>query len=314
MKKTLWVLMALMLWVCPVWADDLDDALPENTSLQIRNNTRQMVRTGMSQDAATRLTRAMLQHRFQERHLIQAQNTIMETMQSGLPVEPVMNKAFEGMAKNVPDERIVQAMKTTQSRYANAYRKAGELTPDEETQSRLGLLIAQGLGAGLEDKDMESVMAQLQIRIRQMSQNRADELCLQTFITARIMARLGVDSHKVSEVVRRALQQQFSAREMRQLGSNFNNQSQQTSSNQLANQFAQKIGQGQKPGESGSNQGSGRNTESASESTGGSESGSGNAGHGGSDAMGGSKEGGSSGGGGSGGGGSNGAAGGNGKK
>ncbi len=262
--------MALMLWVCPVWADEIDDALPENTSLQIRNNTRQMVQTGISQDDATQLTRAMLQHRFQERHIIQAQNTLMETMQSGLPVEPVMNKAFEGMAKNQPDERIVQAMKMTQSRYAYAYRKARELTTDEETQNRLGLSIAQGMGAGLQDKDMEPVMAQLQTRIRQMSQNQADELCLQTFLTARVMARLGVDPDNVSDVVCQALQNQFTAREMQQLGSNFNSQSQQMSPNQLANQFAQKIGQDQKPGQSGSDQGSGGESGNASENTGGS--------------------------------------------
>lgn len=307
MKKTLLILMALMLWVCPVWADEINDALPENTSLQIRNNTRQMIRAGISQDDATQMTRAMLQHRFQERHLLQAQNTLMETIQSGLPVEPVMNKAFEGMAKNKPDGLIVQAMKKTQSRYAYAYRKALELTPDQETQNSLGLSIAQGMGAGLQEKDMEPVMAQLQTRIRQMSQNKADELCLQTFLTARVMARLGVDPDNVSDVVCQALQNRFTAREMQQLRSNFNSQSQQISPNQLANQFAQKLGQGEKPGESGSSSGNnagqsgssqGRGSESgnASENRGGSESGSGNAGSGGADGAGGSKGGGAGGG------------------
>lgn len=90
------------------------------------------------------LTRSMLQHRFQEKNTIQAQNTLMETMRSGLPVDPVMNKAFEGMAKNKPDETIVQAMKKTQSRYAYAYRKAQEITTDEDSQNILGRSIAQG--------------------------------------------------------------------------------------------------------------------------------------------------------------------------
>lgn len=252
MKKTLLILMALMFWVCPVWADEIDDALPESTSLRIRNNTRQMVQTGISQDDATQLTRAMLQHRFRERHIILAQNTLMETIQSGLPVEPVMNKAFEGMAKNQPDERIVRAMKMTQSRYAYAHRKARELTTDEETQNRLGLSIAQGMGAGLQDKDMEPVMAQLRTRIRQMSQNNADELCLQTFSTARVMARLGVDPDNVSDVLCQALQHRFTVREIQQLGLEFNSQSQQMSPNQLANQFAYKIRKGQTIGDSGS--------------------------------------------------------------
>jgi len=288
MKKLLLILMALMLWVCPVWADEIDDALPENTSLQIRNNTRQMVQAGFSKDDAIQLTRSMLQHRFQERYTIQAQNTLMETMQSGLPVDPVMNKAFEGMAKNKPDETIVQAMKKTQSRFAYAYRKAQELTTDEETQNRLGLSIVQCMGAGLQDENIERVMAQLQTRTRLMSQNKADELCLQTFLTARTMARLGVDPDNVSHVVSQALQNQFAAREMQQLRSNFNSRSHEMSPNQLANQFAQKIGQDEKPGDSGSDQGSGSGPGNTSEDTGGSKSGSDTGGSGSSGGSGGS--------------------------
>ena len=30
MKKILLILMALMLWACPVWADEIHDALPED--------------------------------------------------------------------------------------------------------------------------------------------------------------------------------------------------------------------------------------------------------------------------------------------
>jgi len=314
MKKTLLILMTLMLWVCPVWADEIDDALPEDTSLQIINNTRQMIQTGISQDDATQLTRTMLQNRFQARHILQAQNMLMETIQSNLPVEPVMNKAFEGMAKNKPDGLIVQAMKKTQSRYAYAYRKAQELTPDREMQNSLGLSIAQGMGAGLQEKDMEPVMTQLQTRIRQMSQNKVGELCLQTFLTARAMARLGVDPDNVSDVVCQALQNRFTAMEMQQLRSNFNSRSQQMSPNQLAKQFAQKLSQGEKPGESGSSnennagqsgssQGRASESGNASENMGGSENGSDNAGSGGADGAGGSK-----------GGGANGGAGGSGKK
>ena len=306
--------MALMLWTCPVLADEIDDALPKNTSLQIRNNTRQMLQTGIPKDDATQLTRSMLQHRFEEKHTIQAQNTLMETMRSGLPVDPVINKAYEGIAKNKPDERIVQAMKNIQSRYAYAYRKAREVTTDEESQKIIGKSIAQGMGAGLHDKDIELLMAQLQTRNRHMSQNKADELSLQTFLTARVMARLGVDPDKVSNVVSQALQNQFSAMEMQQLGSNFKSRSQQMPPNQLANQFAQKIGQAKQHANSGSVQDSGNHGDrggsgNTSEGASGSENGSGNAGgsgSGGSEGGAGSEGSSGNGGGGSGGGGQNG--------
>ena len=294
--------MALMLWVCPVWADEIEGA-----PLQIQNNIRLMIDAGISEDDATLLTRSMLQHRFTKRHVLQVQNMLMEIIQAGLPVDPVMNKAFEGMAKNKPDETIVQAMKKIQSRFAYAYRKAQELTTDEENQNRLGLSIAQGMGAGLQDEDIEHIMARLQTRTRLMSQNKADELCLQTFLTARTMARLGVDPDNVSDVVCVALQNRFTAREIQQLRSNFNSRSQQMSANQLANQFAQEIGN---TGQSGADQGNGNNGGSGNTSgdSGVSESGSGNSGSGGSDGMGGSRDGGSNGGG------ANGSGGGNGKK
>ena len=74
MKKLLLILMALMLWVCPVWADEIEGA-----PLQIQNNIRLMIHAGISEDDATLLTRSMLQHRFRERHVIQVQNMLMET-------------------------------------------------------------------------------------------------------------------------------------------------------------------------------------------------------------------------------------------
>jgi hypothetical protein len=298
MKKILLILMATMLWVCPVWADEIDEALQENTRLQIRSNIRLMVDAGISKDDATKLTRSMLQHRFTEGHIIEVQNMLMETIQADLPVGPVMDKAFEGMAKNKPGETIVQAMKKTKSRWTYADRKAQELTTDEETQDRIRMSIAQGMGAGLQDDNIEPVMAQLQTRTRLMSQNKADELCLQTFLTTRTMARLGVDPDNVSDVVSQALQNQFTAREMQQLRSNFNNQSHEMSPNQLANQFSQKLGQGEKPGDSGSsnennagqsgsNQGSGSEPGNTSEGMGGSKSGSDTGGSGGSGGSGG---------------------------
>jgi hypothetical protein len=298
MKKILLILMALMLWICPVWADEIDEALPENTRLQIRSNTRLMVDAGISKDDATKLTRSMLQHRFTEGHIIEVQNMLMETIQADLPVGPVMNKAFEGMAKNIPEETIVQAMKTMQLRHAHAKRIAQKLTTDEETQDRIRMSIAQGMGAGLQNENIDLIMEQLLTRTRQMSQNKADELCLQTFLTTRLMARLGVEPNNVSDVVSQALQNRFTAREMQQLRSNFNSRSHEMSPNQLANQFSQKLGQGEKAGDSGSsnennagqsgsNQGSGSEPGNTSEDTGGSKSGSDTGGSGGSGGSGG---------------------------
>jgi len=287
MKKTLFLFITLMLFLSSGWADEIDDALPENTGLQIRNNTRQMVRSGISEADAIQLTRAMLQHRFQERYTIQAQNLLTETIQSGLPTEPMINKALEGMAKNKPADAIVKAMQHTQSRYAYAFRKAQEVSNSSNSQSALGQTIAQGMGAGLEDKDIDRIVTQLQIRTRQMTQNKAEELSLQTFLIARTMARLGVGPNKVSDVVAQALQQQFTARQMQQLRSRFSSQAQQVSPNQLANQLSHNFGQDMENGNPGTSNdtgsgSSGSNQGSDNGSDGGEGNGSGNSGSSGS--------------------------------
>jgi len=302
------VLIVLMVWTCPVWADDIDDALPENTSLQIRNNTRQMVQAGFSKADATQLTRAMLQHHFQEKYAIQAQNMLTETMHSGLPVAPMMNKAFEGMAKNKPDTTIVQAMKKTQSRYAYAYRKAEQISTGSKSRNNIANTIAQGLGAGLQNQDIDRIMTQMQVRSRSMTQHKAEDLCLQTFMAARVMARLGVDPDKVSNMLSLALQNQFTAKQMQQVRMNFKNRSHQTAPNQLANQFSQQLGPGGKSGnsnasdENGAGQsGSGQGSASGGNDGDGSGSGTGSGGAGGAGAGGAGNSGEGSGSGGSGG-------------
>ena len=64
-------------------------------------------------------------------------------------------------------------------------------------------------------------MTQLQTRAqtRQQARNRAedDELAVQTMQTARTMARLGVDSSEVADILNQALRNAYTHREMEQL-------------------------------------------------------------------------------------------------
>ena len=75
-----------------------------------------------------KLTRAMLQSKFNEQQIQLSHALMIEAKNSGLPVQPLMNKAFEGMAKNVSPPLIVSAMETVQSRNAFAYQRAARFS------------------------------------------------------------------------------------------------------------------------------------------------------------------------------------------
>jgi hypothetical protein len=228
----------------------------------------------MSTDEAIRMTRSMIQKRFREDYTIEAQHMLIQTMQEDLPSGPIMNKAFEGMAKNMPDDAIVQAMEKTRARYSYAYKTAGTITANRNNRNAIGDVIAQGMGAGMQEPDMDRIMTQLATRTRQMTRDDAEALALQTCLAARVMARMGVESENVSDVMSKALQNRYTAGEMQQLANRFKNQSQEMEANRLANAYAHGIEAGERVGnlgaQSGSSSGGGSGSGSGSQGSGGS--------------------------------------------
>ena len=163
--------------------------------------------------------------------------------------------------------------------------------------------------AGLQNTNIDQIMAQLQTRTRQMTRNSAVELGMQSFLATRTMARLGVNAQTTIDVINNALKNQYTAQEMKQVRNNFKSQSKYTSPNQLANQYTQGLAVGKKPDALGSPQASGKKQSGASSGSDNS-SGSSNGANGGSGGNSGGS-GGGSGGNGSGSGGSGGGSGGN---
>ena len=319
MKKSLiWALCTLLL-SSPLYADEIAAGLPETVNEQIRNNTREMVREGMPEEDAVKMTRSMIEHRFRNENLIQAQEVVKNTYRQGLPPGPVVNKAHEGMAKNVPDGAIVQAMERTRSQYAFGYSRAREFSDSRAQQQRIGKAIAESLAAGLTQADCDRIRDRLrdrkqdqlhdktaeqnQDRVRDRDRDRVDveALALEAFQTARAMARLGVSSSSTGEVVCQALKNRYSASEMQQLQAQFSNQTRSRSGEQLARRYAAAIEKGNRAGNLGSLSGSGLGGSSKGGGTGGSGGSGGGPGGGSGGGGSGGGSGGSGGGGGSGG-------------
>lgn len=271
-------------------AQSSGDRLPE----QVRQNSQLMVEYGVPEEPAMQMVQAMVQQQVREENIVRAQQMVMNAHRQDLPVEPMISKAMEGLAKGVPSENVLQAMEQVQNRYSVASRHAAQLTAEPADRQRLRNMIADCLTAGIRNEDLDRIMEQLQQRSRQMSRNQAQAYALSVMQNTRTMARMSVRSSAAADVVCAALQNRYSTREMNQLHQQFMRQSQTNSPDQLAAQYARAIAGGERGGNLGK-------ADSGSSAAGGSHSAGGAAGSGGGPGGGNSGGGGSGGPGGSGG-------------
>ena len=253
LKITYLIVLPIMLLLPVCFAAD-NAALSGSVQAQIEVQAREMNAVGVPAEPARNMLTAMHQHQFTEGNIAKAQHTVMNCAKGGLPTEPVMNKAAEGMAKNASETQIIAAMQTVQNRYAHANKMAKTISSDDDTVDALTHSIADSLAAGMKARDMETVMLQLENRKKAQEKNKdeMDHLATQTMQTTRTMARLGILSSDVSDTVCQALQNNYSHLEMEQLQHQMAKQAHQVPPQQIAHQHANAIGKGGNPGGSGS--------------------------------------------------------------
>lgn len=142
-------------------AEEVTD-IPTAWSNELQASTQSVIQAGLEQDDGVLMTRAMIRAQFEERTIVKAQHIVAKTLKNDLPVEPVMNKAYEGIAKGIPAESVVQAMERVRSRYEHAYGLASQLSKKKEVVDQLGNAFASGSAAGLSREDAEQIVSRLQ--------------------------------------------------------------------------------------------------------------------------------------------------------
>ena len=236
-------LFTLMLATAAI-GDTIDDSLPAETPAAVKASARQVIQSGLAPQPVIELTRAMLQHQFNEQQVQRAHALLTQAKTSGTPVQPLMNKAFEGMAKNVPPSLIVGAMETVQARNSFAFQHAAKFTDQSSRAKNLGQVLAASLAAGLSKEDAGEIIGNLQQRASSMNAEQAYSLALESFQTARDVSRLGVPSQAVSGMVAQALSKGFSHEDMNALHSAFMNQAQHANPQNLAQGFTAAMQEG----------------------------------------------------------------------
>jgi len=276
MKKLLIIFCALCCVSSVAFADEVERGLSPMATEQIKVSARQMITTGMNSDNVIKVTRHMIHHQFSQQITLRAHEIIMRAHKEKLPVGPIMNKAYEGIAKGVKARNIVKAMETVRSRFAFSYQRSKELTHEENRVRSMGKTMAESLSAGLKEKDMDALMDRLRERTRDMKQDQTCELAEETFKTAREMARLGVSSEVTSGMIGQALRKRYNVKEMEHIRNMFTTRSQYSNAENLAKSLSAQIGRGENTGNIGSSgKGDAGGTGGSGSSGGGSGSGSG---------------------------------------
>jgi hypothetical protein len=300
-------LIAIFFTFCLSSAATADESrtIPQRTMTRVQQQTREMQAVGVPEAQAGKMLRQMVQNRYTERSRVRAQQVVMEAAREGLPPEPLMSKAMEGMAKQAREEQVIAAMENVRARYRQAHRLARSLATEEDAVDTLTRDIADGMAAGMKAEDVEAVAARLRTRAREPAQNRAakDQLAIQTMKTARTMARLGGRSADVSDTLCEAIQNRYTHQEMKQLRQRLRDQSGRGGAHRrVANRHARSIGKGGHSERGGGDSGGqgGASANGGGSGGGGNGGGSGGGGNGG--GSGGGGNGGGSGGGGNGGG------------
>ncbi len=225
-----------------------DDPVNEPVELRSREQAQDQYHARIDQDEIPALVQAMQRARFSHANQVEVQQTIKAANQEGLPVEPLTHKVHEGIAKNVSEDRIVEAVHRVRYRYAKAYRKAGELEVEPDQEQLLGNLIAGAYAAGLTDPECDRIMAALRTRTRTAtrSQNQ-QQLHIQTMATALTMARRGVSPETISEVLVNALEFSHQQQYMHKMRHAFVHSSRYGTPEGTALRFAQRLSQGGDP-------------------------------------------------------------------
>jgi hypothetical protein len=244
MKRKIIIILTICLCSSLAFGDELDRRLSTIGNEQIRVHTKEMIHAGMPVDEAIKMTRLMIQNNYRNQNILRAQNILIDTIKEGLPDNPVINKAYEGIAKNAQEDRVVEAMDKTRTRYSTAYRYARSISQVPDQINNIGKIIAEGLTAGILNTDAHQVMERLQNRASQKIGNYTEAFAEEIFLSLRDMARRSVSSKIATDVISKALEQQYSVQEIQQMRTSFISRSMNVDPAKLAVQYAYDIEHG----------------------------------------------------------------------
>lgn len=245
MKRLYLIIFILFYLPSQLCADYIDDKLPPDTSVHIKEGARQIIQLGIKKRFIVKVTKRMLENNFEEKQILSAYDILIKAKEQILSEDLIIDKLNEGIAKEVPPDRIIVAMEKVRARYETANGYAKLLSEDEDHIQTMTTEIAECMAAGIKENDLKEVVTMLQEKVRGMKQSNAETLNKQSVQIMKTMARSGVESQDALIVVTSAFQSGLSAKDMESLENSFNRNARWTASvSDLAKSYAAAIRNG----------------------------------------------------------------------
>lgn len=214
MKYIVIILFLLAGLITIAGADD-SETISTEEARQIRTQAKALAKAGISESAAAEMLTAMVQNKFSNEIQNQVRNLLTTCANQGLPYEPLIGKAMEGMAKGAGEERIVRAMRAVADRYAYGNQISQKLKQARQNTNGLTDVIAGCLTAGMKSDDIKKLSNKIS---EQATKSQAGpETAIRTMQVARTMARRGVKSGTIEKVLSAAVKNGLSEKEMTRL-------------------------------------------------------------------------------------------------
>jgi hypothetical protein len=248
MKRLLLAVFFVFLIPFLSFADEMDKALPTNTPSKIKESARQVIQLGVEPNSVIKMTQSMIAADFSEQQIVAVHEILAKVTKRDLDEKPIINKLYEGIAKNVKPETIIQVMEINRDRYefANAYTQNMKI--DEDKAKVVAKIVADCRAANMDITSMNKIKEMLLVKNQNAPRNQALDLIDKTLNTARIMARSGVDSKDIVDVMNNAFKRNYNAGQMETLGNIFMMQAKgMSSAPDLAKAYSSAIKSGATP-------------------------------------------------------------------
>ena len=220
LKLALLFILCCMLPV-PLFADYVDDKLPDDTSVQIKNGARQIIELGIKNRHAVKLTKRMISEKFSQDQILAAYDVLITVKEQNLSEEPIMDKLNEGIAKEVRPDSIILAMEKVRLRYETARDCARILSADEDHVQTMTEEIAECMTAGIDANDIRKVAETLKGKAEAMSKRKAETLNKRSIRIMKTMGRSGVESQYALGIVESAFENGYTTNAMGDLENSF---------------------------------------------------------------------------------------------
>jgi hypothetical protein len=245
----------LLLTICFVFcipllslADEMEKGFPANASTKTKESAKLVVQSGIDSGQVIKMTQSMISGNFSEQQIIEGYNLLITAKKQDTPTDPIINKLYEGIAKNANSEKILQAMEDVKSRYEFAKAYTQNMKIDADQSKTVGKEVADCLSAKMDKGSMNKIKEMLQNKTQSAPKSQAFELIMKSLNTTRIMARSGVDSNDVVDVINSAFKRNYNAGQIESLGNNFMTQAKGlTSAPDLARAYSSAIKSGATP-------------------------------------------------------------------